>query len=216
MKYFVSSIYAGIMIAFGGAVYMSLPYNKYVGAFLFSLGLLTVVLREFDLYTGKIGYITLTKKGSDNSLLNIRKNPSYFPAIIAGNFIGAWLIGMLMRSTRHADIIISETNAAVAAKLSDTPLSIFLLSAACGVMMFLAVDGYKKSKNWLFVILPVMVFILCGFEHSIANMFYISAAGQWSPKAFAYVAIMVLGNGFGAAAFRFFEKFKKTSSDISQ
>lgn len=215
MKYFVSSIYAGIMIAFGGAVYMSLPHNKYVGAFLFSLGLLTVVLREFDLYTGKIGYITLTQKDS-NSLLNIRKNPFYFPAIIAGNFIGAWLIGMLMRSTRHADIIISETNAAVAAKLGDTPLSIFLLSAACGVMMFLAVDGYKKSKNWLFVILPVMVFILCGFEHSIANMFYISAANQWSPKAFAYVLIMILGNGLGAACFRFFEEFRKTSSDISK
>jgi len=199
VKYFISSIYAGAMIAFGGAVYMSIPQNKYLGCFLFSLGLLTVVLRGYDLYTGKIGYLSISKK--DDSVFNILKNPSYYIWVLLGNFVGAFIIATCLRNTRFADSIIANCSQAVSAKLSDNLLSIFLLSCACGVMMFLAVDGYKKSKNWLFVILPVMVFILCGFEHSVANMFYISAAGEWSMKAFYYTLIMILGNGVGAIVF---------------
>ncbi|MBR4596916.1 MAG: formate/nitrite transporter family protein [Opitutales bacterium] len=206
MKNFISAIYAGLMIAFGGAVYVSSD-NKYMGSFMFSLGLLTVVLRGFDLYTGKIGYLTISK--TENSQFNILKSPFYYPIIILGNFAGAWLLGTAMRCTRFAGAIVHKTEALSAAKLADKPLSIFILSMACGIMMFLAVDGYKKSKNWLFVILPVMVFIISGFEHSIANMFYFSAANAWDMKTLWYEIIMILGNGVGAIAFCACEKLKQ-------
>ena len=84
MKYFISAIYAGLMIAFGDAVYVASD-NKYAGSFLFSLGLLTVVLRGFDLYTGKIGYLTLAK--SDSSVFNVAKAPFYYPIIIIVSFM---------------------------------------------------------------------------------------------------------------------------------
>ncbi len=205
MKFFISAIYAGLMIAFGGAVYIACD-SKYVGSFLFSLGLLTVVLRGFDLYTGKIGYLAISR--SDTSNFNLLKNPFYYPIIIFGNFVGAWLLATAMRCTRFADAIIQKTSALSAAKLADTPLSIFILSIACGIMMFLAVDGFKKSQNWLFVILPVMVFILAGFEHSIANMFYFSAANVWDVKTIFYESIMILGNGVGAIVYSYFERLK--------
>lgn len=205
MKYFISAIYAGLMIAFGGAVYVASD-NKYAGSFLFSLGLLTVVLRGFDLYTGKIGYLTLAK--SDTSLFNVAKAPFYYPVIIFGNFVGAWLLGTALRCTRFSEAVIQKTAALSNAKLSDSPLSIFILSVACGIMMFLAVDGYKKSQNWLFVILPVMVFIISGFEHSVANMFYFSAADVWDAKTVFYEFLMILGNGAGAIAYRVCEKLK--------
>ena len=134
----------------------------------------------------------------------------YYPIIILGNFVGTAIIGYAFRATRSfpKDFIASKGDESftrldliVNAKLNDTPLSIFLLACACGVMMYLAVDGYKKTKSWLFVILPVMVFILCGFEHCVANMFYFCASDCWSLHAVYYLLIMIAGNAVGAIAF---------------
>ena len=44
----------------------------------------------------------------------------------------------------------------------------------------------------------VMAFILCGFEHCVANMFYFSIAGIFSLKVFGYLLIMILGNSIGS------------------
>ena len=44
----------------------------------------------------------------------------------------------------------------------------------------------------------VMVFILCGFEHSVANMYYISVANLLSLKSLLYILIMILGNSVGS------------------
>ena len=86
-------------------------------------------------------------------------------------------------------------------KLSDNLLSIFILAFFCGMLMFIAADGYKTIKNptaQVFAIfLPVIVFILSGFEHCIANMFYFTVAEMWSAKAFGYLIVMSLGNAVG-------------------
>ena len=86
-------------------------------------------------------------------------------------------------------------------KLADSPLSIFILAAFCGLLMFIAADGYKTITNSagkiLAVFLPVVVFILSGFEHCVANMFYFTLAKAWSGKAFVWLMIMTLGNSVG-------------------
>ena len=68
--------------------------------------------------------------------------------------------------------------------------------------MYLAVNNYKKSedviKKYLSIFLSVIVFILCGFEHCIANMFYFSVAEVWSLKSFFPIIIMIIGNSLGA------------------
>lgn len=69
-------------------------------------------------------------------------------------------------------------------------------------MMYLAVKGYQGNADWLLVVLPVMVFILSGFEHSIANMFYFAMAGEYSLKAFGYIGVMLIGNAIGSLAFK--------------
>lgn len=65
-------------------------------------------------------------------------------------------------------------------------------------MMYLAVDNYRKSQSWLFVIFPIVIFILSGFEHSIANMFYLTLADEWSLEALRLTAIGILGNAVGS------------------
>ena len=88
--------------------------------------------------------------------------------------------------------------------------SIFVLSMFCGVLMYLAIDNYNKSKNIVFIIAPVMIFILSGFEHSIANMFYFNLASAWSVKSAGYLILMIIGNGVGAKLFSFGLSFGQT------
>lgn len=181
---FMKSVYAGFMIGAGGIVYLSLE-NKVIGSLLFSFGLLTIVNQGFFLYTGKIGFAK-TKEDFKN-----------IPVIIAGNLVGTALEAVLVRMA-HMKI---SADAVCAAKLANDPLSILILSMFCGVMMFLAIDNFNKCKNHLFIIAPVMIFILSGFEHSVANMFYFTLAGAWNVKAVLYMAVMILGNGIGAQIF---------------
>lgn len=182
---FIKAVLAGVMICFGCIVFMMCEM-KIVGATLFSFGLLTIVCRELWLYTGKIGY--LRQVGLRRILLTI-----------SGNLVGSYILGSLVGMTRYADKLHSVAQGLVDAKMGDSLWSIFILSIACGVMMFLAVDSYRRSKSWLFVILPVVIFIMSGFEHSIANMGYYTIAGAWSLKAFGYIAVMAVGNGVGSA-----------------
>ncbi|MBQ8875106.1 MAG: formate/nitrite transporter family protein, partial [Bacteroides sp.] len=179
---FIKAILSGFMIAFGCIIYLMCP-NKMVGALLFSFGLLTIVCRELYLFTGKIGYIR--QVGIVNILLTI-----------LGNFVGTYIIGTVIQLTRLP--IAESVSSVVSTKLNDSIPSLFILSIACGVMMYLAVDSYKKSRSWLFVILPVVIFILSGFEHSIANMCYFTLANAWEPRTFLLIGVMILGNAVGS------------------
>ena len=177
---FALATLAGIMIGFGGVIYLMCA-NKMVGALLFSFGLLTIVCQGFALYTGRVGYF---REYGWASILTT----------IAGNFLGTWLVARGFALTRHT----VDIAAGVAPKLADSALSVFLLSIGCGAMMYLAVDSFRKSKSWLFVVMPIVIFILSGFEHSIANMFYLSLAGEWGVDALRITAIALVGNGIGS------------------
>ena len=184
VQMFLKAVYAGFMIGIGGIVYLSVE-NKVVGSLLFSFGLLTIVTQGFFLYTGKVGFVKSFKELLD------------MPVIIAGNYVGTLLAAILANG---AGLKISTGNL-VDAKLGNTMGCVFLLSVLCGVMMYLAIDNYTRTKNFIFIIAPVMIFILSGFEHSIANMFYFHLAGDYSRRAFGYLLVMVVGNGVGAWVF---------------
>ena len=177
---FALAILAGIMIGFGGVIYLMCA-NKMVGALLFSFGLLTIVCQGFALYTGRVGYF---REYGWASILTT----------IVGNFFGTWIVARGFALTRHT----VDIAAVVAPKLADLSLSVFLLSIGCGAMMYLAVDSFRKSKSWLFVVMPIVIFILSGFEHSIANMFYLSLAGEWGVDALRITAIALVGNAVGS------------------
>lgn len=184
------SILAGCMIGLAGVVNLSVD-NKFLGAFLFSFGLITILAQGLFLYTGKVGTINLSCEWT------------LLPVIILGNFIGTNIIAWGVRFTRFGEILNQNAQSIVQNKLADNWFSILLLSIGCGIMMYLAVKGWlENSDSWLIVILPVMIFILSGFEHSIANMFYFAMAGEYSLKAFGYIFIMLIGNAIGSLAFK--------------
>ncbi len=181
---FIKAVYAGFMIGIGGIVNLSVD-NKVIGALLFSFGLLTIVTQGFYLYTGKIGFVKKFKELLDMLV------------ILAGNFAGTFIAAALAKMA-HLDI---DSTVLSSKKLDNSIFNIFLLSVFCGVMMYLAIDNYNKSKNIVFIIAPVMIFILSGFEHSIADMFYFNLAGVYSFKSFTYILVMAVGNGIGAKLF---------------
>ena len=201
MKCFLKSILAGIMIAVGGTVYLSLD-NKAVGASLFTIGLVSVLLCNFNLYTGKIGYLV--------NNFNLKYIKEMFITLV-GNFIGASFIGFILRYTRIYSNVKSKADILAGAKLNDSLLSIFILSIFCGLLMYFAVNGFKKVNDfgkYLVVYLGVVVFILCGFEHCIANIYYFSVADVWSLKTLGYVGVMILGNSLGSFILSFYDKIK--------
>ena len=184
------SILAGCMIGLAGVVNLGVD-NKFIGAFLFSFGLITILAQGLFLYTGIIGTINLSSEWD------------VLPVIILGNFIGTNIIAWGIRFTRFGDVLNQNAQVIVQNKLADSWFSMLLLSIGCGIMMYLAVKGWlENSDSWLIVILPVMIFILSGFEHSIANMFYFAMAGEYSLKAIGYIFIMLIGNAIGSLAFK--------------
>lgn len=200
--YLLKGIFAGIMISIAGTVYLSVS-NHLFGAFLFSIGLLVICMYGMNLYTGKIGYILINKKDYIYELI----------LTLFGNFIGTFLSAKLLLLTRYSNI--SETaSKIVSLKLEDNMLSIFILSVFCGILMYIAVNNYKKLNTdigkYSCIFLCIMTFILCGFEHCVANMFYFSISSVWSLKSLCYMLIMILGNSVGSILIAsYFNKFYK-------
>lgn len=161
-----------------------------MGALLFGIGLFVILSFGFNLFTGKVGYA-------------VENKPSYLGElgiIWIGNFAGAVLSVLLITQTRIS-IISDKATELCNIKLGDNITSVFILSFFCGILMFVAADGYKTIQNpvgqILAIFLPVVVFILSGFEHCVANMYFFTIADLWSFKAFGYLIIMSLGNSIG-------------------
>ena len=190
IKILVRAILAGVMISIGGTIYLALD-NKMLGAFLFSIGLFAICANGFNLYTGKIGYV-------------IDNKPKYLIELLftlIGNLIGTVGCGYLLFLSRQGDKLRSTAQAISTIKLNDNLLSIFILSIFCGIIMYLAVDLYKKLTDfgkYMGIFMGITVFILAGFEHCVANMYYFSAANMWTWKTVLYVLVMVLGNSVGS------------------
>ena len=186
----LKGIYAGIMIGIGGTIYLSIV-NQVVGAILFAIGLLTICVYKMNLYTGMIGYILENKLGYLKTLT----------FTLLGNLLGTIITALLILNTRIANISIRAREMAII-KISDNYLSIFILSVFCGILMYIAVNNFKKGEDsiikYLSIFICVVVFILCGFEHCIANMYYISLAKAWSFKSAISMLFMIFGNSVGA------------------
>ena len=202
MPFYLQSLLAGVLIGLGDIIYV-VSANHILGSFLFALGLLSILIKGYPLYTGRIGYVTSWKDLWD-------KEKGMLPILIC-NFVGIALTCSLAATSR---LDLSAVDAMVQTKCSQTWYSALFLSWGCGVMMYLAVNGWKKTQNPLTVIMPIMFFILCGFEHCIANYGYF---WMWiSADAFAHFSermtelplgfcsnlfVMILGNAAGSLCF---------------
>lgn len=194
LKIFVSGILAGVCIAIGGTVFLSLD-NKIMGSLLFTVGLFTICTQGLHLFTGKVCYVF--DKGKKYAL--------DLPFIWLGNVAGTWATARLVRLTRVGPMLVEKATILCETKLGDSILSIFLLAIFCNILIYVAVEGFNhishETGKYLALFFGVMVFIVCGFEHCVANMYYFSIAGMWSGKTLLYLLTMTFGNATGGVLF---------------
>lgn len=186
-RLFLSALCAGFAIGLGGAAYVA-QTNKVLGAVLFCVGLFTICECNFHLFTGKVCY------ARERSW----KDYWEYGVIWCGNFAGTGLVAFLIQQTRLFDGSTAAALALVQTKNSDTLLSLFILGIFCNIFVFLAVEGYKhfplELGKYLAIFFGVIVFILSGYEHCIADMFYYFMAGAMDGNALLRILIITCGN----------------------
>ena len=176
----VRGVLAGLMISIGGYVYLGCE-NRVVGAVFFTVGLITITLFGFDLYTGKIGYwLGQSRQERWQTLLSLPCNA-----------VGCLIAG-LARRPAGAVLALCE------ARLAKAPLILLVDGIFCGILIFICVEIYKTRGTVLGILICIPTFILCGFEHSIADVFYFCNARIFSWQAVLVVLLVALGNALGA------------------
>ena len=195
LKHFSGGIIAGILISIGGTVYLSCE-NKAVGAVFFAVALLCICMLGYNLFTGKICYIP--EKHDKEAFSQL------FWGLL-GNLIGTVVCGY---GVRYAISAVGEAaQKACDARLTAQVFPQTLIRAIfCGILIYLAVEIYKKHKSIAGIVFCIPVFILSGFEHSIADMFYFAASGIVSLKAFGFIWTVILGNTVGGMLLPFLTK----------
>jgi formate/nitrite transporter FocA (FNT family) len=92
-------------------------------------------------------------------------------------------------------------------------LRVLFKGILCGLLMFIAADYYKKTKGFLGAFVAVPVFILSGFEHSIADMFYFASAFFKDSGCFAlgdgvlFILVVIIGNAIGGLLIPLCQKY---------
>jgi len=174
-KMFKKAILAGIMIGLGVAI-KTLVENPYLGAFLFSLGLLSVFELQLNLFTGKVGFSNYTIK--------------QLTLIYIGNAIGMLITILLFSSNPNYTLLLRELSIT---KFAKPWYEMLAMGVVCGMLIHTAT---RAKANKIITILCIMVFILAGAEHCIADM-----ANLWystSLISFGKFCLVVIGNIIGA------------------
>ena len=177
MEQFIKkSVLAGILVGIGVVVNVSVD-NRYIGALLFSFALLTIIKCELNLYTGKIGFYQSQKPGN-------------LAIMLCFNLAGALLPTLGMAFCREP--VYEAIVTASAVKFGNDAVQLFVYGMLCGVLMFVAV----YAKDTVITVFCIMIFILSGFEHCIADFIYLVL--NFSPGHLIKFAVIILGNSIGS------------------
>jgi formate/nitrite transporter len=171
--------------------------TRVLGGLAFSLGLALVLIGGAELFTGNnlIVMAWASKKVSGREMLR------NWGIVYLGNLVGALGLAALVLLSHHLDfnggrIGLSILNTAVA-KIQPDFMTLFIKGILCNVLVCLAVwlsyAGRSVADKIIAALLPVSAFIAAGFEHCVANMYFL-------PLAWLMVATGHVPDGFDASA----------------
>lgn len=170
---FEKSILAGMLIGLGVIINLQTT-TPFIGALLFSFGLLTIIYLQLPLYTGKIGFLG--------------KN---LPLILLGNLIGVAVIALLYCLCQIN--FLATIDAAAQSKFAKTYSHMLVGGILCGMLIHFAV----RCKEAPYIVsMAVIIFILIGAEHCVADFPYLlfNLSGENIFKFF----LVIFGNSIGA------------------
>lgn len=173
-KMLLLGIFAGALIALAGvgATLGNVYAGKLAGACIFPIGLIMVVITGSELFTGNNLMIIAALKGQ----IKWRALFKNWFIVFIGNFIGALIVAV---TAVYSGVLDSAAEAVINTAELKTNLSFLealLRGVLCNVLVclaiFMAFSAKTVSGKILAIFGPIMLFVLCGFEHSVANMYY--------------------------------------------
>jgi formate/nitrite transporter len=225
---FVLAVLAGAFIGLGamfatvvtaGGADVPFGVNRLLGGVVFSLGLVLVVVAGAELFTGN----NLIVMAWADRRIPLRRLLRNWGIVYAGNFVGAAATALLVFAARQyefGDGAVGQNVLAIAdAKTSLGWGQAVALGALCNALVCLAVwlsyAARSVTDKVLAVIFPITAFVAAGFEHSVANMYFLpigllvkgtslgDASGHpdltWSNALFGNLLPVTIGNVFGGA-----------------
>ena len=182
---FFGGLAAGVMLAVGAGVFLSCD-NKTVGAIAFSVALMVICMLGMYLYTGKIGMLAEDYSGMNLLCVGVGLISNYITATLCGAVLG------LVKPALYDKAVTVCTE-----KLEQKWYIAIILGIFCGILMYTAVKGYANTNQPIILVFCVAVFILSGYEHSIADMAYFGVARMFGLKTVGFLLLVVLGNTIG-------------------
>lgn len=181
---FVLAVLAGSFIALGAIFFtvtvtgdLTFGIKKLLGGIVFSLGLILVIVGGAELFTGN-NLIVMAWASGRITVFQIFRN---WIVVYAGNLVGSLSTAVLMFFTGQYTFAkgqVGITALTIAqAKCSLTFTQALMLGIMCNVLVCLAVwlcfSARTTTDKILSIIFPITAFVAAGFEHSIANMYFI-------------------------------------------
>ena len=185
----LGSIGAGMCISLGCIAYVRV--GGALGAFLFSIGLFFILFAGFELFTGKACYLYDT--------IYSPKEFKWWPLVWFGNLCGTMFFVVIYK---FCGFDVEPVKAIAEAKMELPLWQLFFRAALCNACIFIAVRAWKDGTDGIIkyggVVLGVMVFVLCGFEHCVADMFYLAIHNTRFRPAMGRLLVVTAGNIVGA------------------
>ena len=182
---FILAVVAGGSIGFGALYYsivasdadLSFATIRVLGGVVFSLGLAIVLIGGAELFTGNNLIVMAWASGKISTMAVLRN----WAIVYIGNFVGAVGLVILVLLSHHLDmndgrIGLTILNTAVA-KISPSMMTVFVKGILCNMLVclgvWLAYAGRSVTDKIVGLILPISAFVAAGFEHCVANMYFL-------------------------------------------
>lgn len=217
LGYFISSIIAGLFIAVGGFVAFLIgsivsvgevaSLTKVIQAITFASALSLIVMAGAELYTGNnfvMASASLRKQVPWKDTIRL------WVICWIGNLIGSLISAVAFQLTGITKGSVGAYFATIAeGKMAIAPLALLIRAMFCNILVCLAIWCSIKLKSesgkLIMVFWCIMIFMICGFEHSIANMSVLmvgllnGAGADVSIAGYIYnIAIVSIGNLLGS------------------
>ena len=182
---FVLAVLAGAFIALGGEFFtlvttksgLSFGMNRLVGGLAFCLGLILVVVAGAELFTGN-NLIVVAWVSGKVSLGQLMRN---WIIVYFGNLVGSLITVMLMYLTRQWTLdsygvgvtALNIANAKVSLTFADALARGIMCNALVCLAVWLCLSARSVVDKILAIVFPITAFVASGFEHSVANMYFI-------------------------------------------
>ncbi len=198
IKMLILGAFAGMFIGFAGiasttssATIENASIARLVSACVFPAGMAMVLIAGSELFTGN-NLIMIAWLEKKIKLMDMLKNWFF---VYIGNFIGASFVAVLVVYGHTPGLydgkLAEKMVAAAQTRVVQTFPEAFIRGILCNILVCIAVwaafAAKKVSGKLLMSFWPVMLFVLCGFEHSIADM-YFGVAGLLTAQEYGIAA----------------------------